>query len=140
MTVTKTQKAFVRKRAKYHCEYCKRPEKWVTLNFEAEHIKPQSKGGSDDNDNLACACRECNQNKSNHEKSIDPQTNTEVQLFHPRKDNWSQHFEWDDDKSTIIAKTSVGRATIALLKMNESRIVEARKVWYAIGWQPPSDE
>lgn len=60
MTVSQQQKQDIRRRAKYHCEYCKRSEEIVATTFEIDHILPVSKGGLDDNDNLCCACRDCN--------------------------------------------------------------------------------
>ena len=139
MTVTQKQRSFVRKRAKYHCEYCKRPEKWVTLNLEVEHIKPQSKGGSDNDDNLAGACRECNQHKSDRVTCIDPDTNLEVALFNPRIQKWHEHFRWSADYTNIIAKTDIARATIDCLQMNDLRLCEARRDWHKLGWIPPQD-
>ena len=49
---------------------------------------------------------------------IDPVDGNEVRLFHPRKDNWQNHFAWSDDSSQIIGLTAIGRATINTLKMN----------------------
>ena len=68
MTVSQKQKRVVRQRAKYHCEYCKRSEKIIATNFEVDHIIPISKSGTDDIDNLCCACRDCNARKSNYIK------------------------------------------------------------------------
>lgn len=41
------------------CTYCKDTEG----PFEVDHIHPVSRGGTDDHDNLTCACRPCNQSK-----------------------------------------------------------------------------
>lgn len=139
MTVTKKQRLFVRERAKYHCEYCKRSEQWGTINFEAEHIKPKSKGGSDEYDNLACACRECNQNKSDYESHIDSKTQIKVSLFNPRTEDWFNHFQWTEDGVTIIGKTAIGRATIDCLRMNDPRLCKARLGWHKLGWIPPQE-
>jgi hypothetical protein len=38
-------------------------------------------------------------------------------LFNPRRDNWHDHFEWYG--ATLVGKTSHGRATIAVLAINE---------------------
>lgn len=53
----------IRKRAKYLCEYCHSPEKISATRFTIDHIIPQSLGGSDDIDNLAYACRRCNERR-----------------------------------------------------------------------------
>lgn len=45
------------------CVWCKRP-----LTFESmtlEHLVPKSKGGTDNLDNLAPACRKCNSSRGN---------------------------------------------------------------------------
>ena len=39
-----------------------------------------------------------------------------VRLFHPRQDQWDEHFERNG--VVIVGRTAVGRATIGLLKMN----------------------
>ncbi|GAH84752.1 unnamed protein product, partial [marine sediment metagenome] len=45
------------------CLYCKN-----TDNLTIDHIKPYSKGGTDDEDNLQCLCRSCNSKKSAKEE------------------------------------------------------------------------
>ena len=41
------------------CAYCEKPLVTVTL----DHVKPRSKGGSDDESNLVAACAPCNHAK-----------------------------------------------------------------------------
>lgn len=48
----------VLKRDKFRCQYCWRNGKDVTL--EVDHVKPKSKGWTDEFDNLITCCRECN--------------------------------------------------------------------------------
>lgn len=138
MTVSQQQKQNVRRRAKYHCEYCKRSEEIVATTFEIDHILPISKGGSDEDNNLCCACRDCNAHKSNRENCTDPETNEEVSIFNPRTQNWSENFYWSDDGSSIIGMTSVGRATVNCLNLNSERICKARLGWRKLGWTPSS--
>lgn len=101
MTISKKQKERIRARAKFHCEYCKRSEEIMATNFEVDHIIPQSKGGTDDDDNLCCACRDCNAFKANRENCIDPDTDNHVPIFNPRTDKWSQHFEWNIEGTNL---------------------------------------
>ncbi|WP_293142745.1 HNH endonuclease [Okeania sp. SIO3I5] len=54
---------FVAKRAKHLCEYCYAPEVIFNLAFEVEHIIPIAKGGLNEVQNLALACRICNLRK-----------------------------------------------------------------------------
>jgi hypothetical protein len=39
-----------------------------------------------------------------------------VRLFHPRQDNWPDHFEWQGAK--LFGITAEGRATIDMLAIN----------------------
>jgi hypothetical protein len=126
----------VRKRANEYCEYCKRSEKIVGTEFEVDHIKPESKGGTTESDNLALACDNCNGSKQFSETGIDPETNSEVALFNPRIHNWGDHFRWSEDKSLIIGISDIGRATVNRLNMNRPIFVQARKMWTKFGWPP----
>jgi hypothetical protein len=47
---------------------------------------------------------------------IDPQTDAVTQLFHPRRDKWEAHFDWQG--ISLIGKTAIGRTTIRVLAMN----------------------
>jgi len=49
------------KRDNYTCVYCGRKPPEVKL--EVDHVLPKSKGGSDDIDNLATSCFDCNHGK-----------------------------------------------------------------------------
>jgi hypothetical protein len=67
-------------------------------------------------------------------------TGESVLLFHPRRQQWSEHFYWSEDGSEIIGLTPVGRATVAALNMNHPDIVEARRRWAKVGWHPPQED
>lgn len=56
-------------RDNFTCQYCGKSAPDVRL--EVDHIKPVSKGGTDDLSNLVTACEACNKGKSN--KEIKPQ-------------------------------------------------------------------
>lgn len=129
-------KALVRERANYCCEYCKSIEEFATENFTIEHIIPISKGGLDDIENLALACFGCNSFKTVKTEAIDPSSNTLVLLFHPRKEEWSDHFGWNEDFTKIIGKTTNGRATVIALKLNREGLVNLREVLYKWGIHP----
>ncbi len=66
-----------------NCEYCHYPELLSSAPLSIDHIQPQSLGGDSDLDNLALACRRCNERRYNFITGKDPQTNTEVELFNP---------------------------------------------------------
>ena len=123
-------------RAEHRCEYCHAPEAIFNFPFEVEHIVPPDRDGSQDESNLALACRACNLFKSNHVEAADNETRTTVRLFDPRRDNWDDHFHVDADQGLIIGITPVGRATVERLKMNSSTQRTARLQWIRLGLFP----
>jgi hypothetical protein len=73
----------------------------------------------DDPDNLAVACYECNIiGKRAHTRGVDPLSGAEVELFHPRRQRWGEHFVWSSDYLTLEGRTPTGWATIAVLRLN----------------------
>ena len=66
---------FVRQRAESRCEYCHLPQDFSDLRFHVEHIVPLQHCGSDNPDNPALACPECNLHKGTNLTGIDPDTN-----------------------------------------------------------------
>jgi len=102
-------------RARFSCEYCRGPIVFSTASsFEREHITPVSASGSNDFDNLAVSCAECNRAKSSHVTSEDPYTLLIVPLFNPRRDEWERHFTISPASGVRIGATPTGRATSAL--------------------------
>jgi hypothetical protein len=106
---------------------------------------PQSLGGSDNADNLALACRRCNERHYNFTVGIDLETQQEVSLFNPRQQQWSEHFIWTADGIKIIGITPTGRATCNRLDLNDERradsfIQKSRRFWVQGGWHPPKQD
>jgi 5-methylcytosine-specific restriction endonuclease McrA len=62
------------------------------LPFEIDHIIGESHGGPTSLENLAFACAICNHFKQAHLAAYLPDTEEVVKLFHPRKNDWSEHF------------------------------------------------
>lgn len=91
----------MQKRAQFRCEYCHYPELLSTAPLSIDHLQPQSLGGSDEVDNLALACRRCNERRYNFTTGIDPETGIEALLFNPRQQHWSDHFIWTADGQRI---------------------------------------
>ncbi|MBB6051272.1 HNH endonuclease [Armatimonas rosea] len=123
-------------RALHHCEYCHAPELVSNLEFEIEHIEPVSQGGSDDPENLALACRSCNLHKASRQTCLDPQTQTMVPLFHPRRDRWEEHFHYDEASGELHGLTATGRATVACLQLNRPTQRNARRFWVLLSLFP----
>src|SRR5260370_30665714 len=84
--------------------------------YHIEHIVARQHGGGDDSGNLALACYHCNAHKGPNLSGLDPESAALVRLFHPRQDQWDEHFERNG--VLIVGRTAVGRTTVGLLKMN----------------------
>jgi hypothetical protein len=123
-------------RATHRCEYCHAPELVFNFPFEVEHIIPLYRGGVDAELNLALACRSCNLRKGTRISGLDPESNQDVPLFHPRQDLWDDHFQVDSDSGTLVAKTPTARVTITYLEMNSQAQVTARQLWIRLGLFP----
>jgi hypothetical protein len=126
----------VARRARHRCEYCRAPEAIFNLQFEVEHIVPTSRGGLDEESNLALSCRSCNLFKSDEQAALDEATGEVASLFHPRQDRWDEHFRFDAEEGDIVGLTSVGRATVASLRMNRHLARAARKAWVQLDLYP----
>jgi len=118
-------RAQVRERAQNACEYCRLAQEDSPLAaLHVEHIIPRIHGGTDDPDNLALACIDCNLHKGTNLTGIDPQTGAVTELFHPRRQNWDEHFEWGGTR--LIGKTATGRTTIRVLDINSDEQIALR--------------
>jgi HNH endonuclease len=121
-------------RANNRCEYCRYPFNDGWSVFHIEHIISLKHGGLTVENNLAFACLVCNMHKGSDIATILQPDTEVVRLFHPRKDNWTEHFEIAQT-GEIVPKTNVGEATIKLLCMNshdsidERRILIQKKLW-----------
>lgn len=119
------------------CEYCMGQEKYASQAFSVEHIYPVALGGNSDLENLALACQGCNNFKFTKLTALDPDTQTPVPLFNPRKDTWTNHFEWNVQFTVILGKTPTGRATVLALQLNRDGLINQRIVYKAFGVHPP---
>ncbi len=122
----------VRQRAGNRCEYCRlRQQHDDSHSFHVEHINPRKHGGTDDLDNLALACHQCNLHKGTNLTGRDPDTNEIIRLFDPRRDRWSEHFRHAGNR--IVGLTAVGRTSSWVLQMNSDDRVELRSVLLELG-------
>ena len=130
----------VRETANHRCGYCLCPQNLFMGWLEIEHIIPVAKGGSSDESNLWLSCPLCNRMKGDQSESRDPETESVTPLFNPRVQRWKDHFCWSEDGLRIVGLSSVGRATVAALKLDSNPIALAvRKRWMQVGWHPPTD-
>ena len=115
----------VRERAHNACEYCHLHQDDSPLALlHVEHIIPKVHGGTDDFNNLALACIDCNLHKGTNLAGIDPETNEMTALFHPRRQRWEEHFELQG--AHLIGTSTTGRTTIRVLDMNSDDQIALR--------------
>lgn len=111
-------------RAASCCEYCQLPKALSRVPFEIDHIIARKHGGKTIAGNLALSCYFCNNFKGPNIAGIDPKMRRVTTLFHPRRHKWARHFAWAGP--TLIGYTPVGRATIAVLAINNPAAIALR--------------
>jgi hypothetical protein len=117
---------FVRERAGGHCEYCQLPDTAIPAAlFHVEHIVAKQHRGSDQPSNRCWCCHRCNSKKGPNLSGRDPVTGHTVLLFNPRWQLWRRHFRWMGP--ILVGRTQTGRATIAVLDINEPQRVQLRR-------------
>ena len=124
-------------RAQGCCEYCLSQERFSTQAFSIEHIIPVEKGGASTSDNLAFSCQGCNNYKYTKIEGYDQVTHQIVPLFHPRQQQWDEHFVWNEDYTLIIGLTPIGRATVDTLHLNRVGVMNLRQVLSIAKKHPP---
>jgi hypothetical protein len=136
MAITQATRRLVLQRAGERCEYCL-IEGWpLTVDhvvpvaaWSARRSRPPPPGVDRDHpDNLCAACWLCNRAKSDATSAHDSVTNTEQRLSNPRVDRWHEHFRWSADSTTIDGVTPIGRATVALMRLNRAEYQLQRRL------------
>jgi HNH endonuclease len=123
-------------RARHCCEYCQIPQELDESPFQIDHIVARKHGGLTEASNLALSCFHDNSHKGPNIAARDARTGKLVPLFNPRRHKWARHFRWHGAK--LVGRTTIGRATIAVLNMNDPLRVELREGLIAEGLFPPS--
>ena len=129
--------SFLRKliirRADNHCEYCHLSQKGQEATFHIDHIVPVISDGETVQENLALACVSCSLRKGAKEFVIDSKTTKMIRLFHPRLDDWNEHFQWNG--VFLVGLTTKGQVTIKTLDLNRSLILAIREEEILLGRQ-----
>lgn len=125
----------VEQRAAGRCEYCRMHQSLQGATFHIEHVMPRSLGGRSEIENLAWACPSCNLHKSNRVEV--PLSDDTVPLFHPRSNEWSDHFRWEGYH--IVGLTPIGRATVEALLLNNERRIKIRQAEALFALFPPNE-
>ena len=124
------------RRAHHRCEYCQMLQDYDALPFQIDHIIARKHSGLTTAQNLALACFLCNNHKGPNIAGRDPRTGRIARLFHPRRHQWQQHFQWDGPR--LVGRTAIGRATIAVLEINLSHCINLRQSLIEEGLFPPA--
>jgi hypothetical protein len=69
------------------------------------------------------------------QRAIDPLSGEEAPLFHPRQQDWVEHFRWEGVR--VVGATTTGRATIQALGMNRDVMLRIRREEQLLGRHPP---
>jgi hypothetical protein len=117
---------FVRDRSDGVCEYCQFPERAAFNPFQVDHIIAEKHGGPTAESNLAWSCFYCNTYKGPNVAGWISDRDEIVRLYHPRKDEWSDHFEWIG--ATLAPRTSIGKVTIDVLRINHPDAIVVRQM------------
>ena len=133
MRVSDPLRADVVSRANKRCEYCQYPEDHSPSSFHVEHIVPSSADGPTELKNLALACSHCNSHKAARQIGTDLQTGTDVRLFNPRIDDWTDHFRLNRKTGGIEGHTPKGRVTVEIVQMNATQPIGARQFLIEFG-------
>jgi hypothetical protein len=94
--------------------------------FHVEHVFAKQHGGSDGPENRCWSCHRCNLHKGPNLSGRDPESDTVVRLFDLRRQSWARHFQWAGP--VLVGRTRTGRATVAVLAMNDPARVELRQL------------
>jgi len=136
--VSAALRRFVTQRAEEQCEYCRFPQTASLFAFEMEHIIAEKHDGMTEAENLALSCPYCNRFKGTDLGSIDPKTKQLTPFFHPRLQQWSDHFQLDG--GTIVPLTPEGRVTAKILQFNLPERILEREQLIASGEYPPPQQ
>lgn len=116
----------VAERANQRCEYCGLFALDSFFAFHIDHIISLKHGGATSEDNLAYACQICNLNKGTDIFTFLDDPALPVRFFNPRMDIWNAHFA-ADISGALLAKTSVGAATLKIFDLNHPESVIERR-------------
>ncbi|HLG18116.1 MAG TPA: HNH endonuclease [Blastocatellia bacterium] len=133
--ISETLRRLVVERARGCCEYGLLDQQHTAFSHHIDHIIPIRHRGQTTGQNLALACLGCNRHKGYDLTAIDPVEGVIVPLFNPRLQAWSDHFEVVG--ALLRGLTPVGRATVALLRLNDPQRVGVRQRIISAGHYPP---
>jgi hypothetical protein len=90
------------KRDNFKCQYCGKCAPDVVL--EVDHIKPVSKGGTNDITNLITSCKDCNRGKTNIElddHSVVKKQRVQMEELNERRNQLEMMMQWRDELDSL---------------------------------------
>lgn len=127
MAVAESSRRLAITRAAECCKYCRMRQSWEAFYaYHVEHIVAKQHRGTDETGNLALACHPCNFFNGPNLISRDRDGDALVTLFHPRINQWTDHFRIEADR--LIGLTDIGRTTVFLLDLNADQRVDLRLI------------
>lgn len=132
--ISRTTRKLVMSRASHRCEYCRVLEYLSSFDYHIDHIIGIQHGGSNSLNNLAYVCSTCNWKKGPNISTILHLHGPLIPLFNPRTQDWFEHFEVK--KGILEAKTTIAKATIKLLELNQDNKIEERFEMMLAGFYP----
>ena len=121
MNIGETVRLQVRQRANFACEFCSVAETDAGGELTIDHFRPQSKGGTDNVENLVYCCQRCNQYKADYW----PVSENEPILWNPRREPFDIHLLTLVD-GTLYPITPTGAFTLRRLRLNRPPLVAHR--------------
>lgn len=104
------------------------------LPFQVDHITSEKHLGATEAENLCLSCYDCNHTKGSDVAAADPLTKLATFLFHPRQQQWKDHFQLNG--AIIEPLTPEGRVTVFLLKLNDEERIAHRLGLIRLGQYP----
>lgn len=116
------------------CEYCRIHSDDVFWGHQVDPIFAEKHGGETLDMNLCCSCVMCNRYKGTDLCSLDLRSGDVVALFHPRRQQWTDHFALDEALTQPL--TPIGWVTVKVLRLNENERIQERAILVSKGRYP----
>lgn len=126
MSIAAAVRLQVRQRAHSACEFCGVTETDTGGELTIDHFHPQTKGGTDDLNNLLYSCHRCNQYKGDYW----PAQPDDSALWNPRQDPLNAHLLLLAD-ATLYPHTPTGAFTLKRLRLNRPPLIAYRLRTYS---------
>lgn len=132
--IPKSLRQQIHTQAQGRCEYCQIHEDDTFWPHEFDHIYAEKHSGTTDETNLCLCCEVCNGFKGSDICSLDPATGEITSLYHPRRQNWEDHFRLVGNR--IDPLTASGRVTAKILRVNDDERIQERAILIVAGRYP----